>query len=101
LTINPFYQRPDCLRLIAAWLVLGMMMRREYVESFRRALRRRQLDLGQLRVRLQDAESVELLLSALDDRPTRLVVLPYFTPSGTPATAVLTPRIVVNVLTLS
>jgi len=60
--------------LIVVWIVLGLMMRREYVESFRRALRRRQLDLGQLRVRLQDTESVELLLGALASGQPREVL---------------------------
>lgn len=62
------------LALVAVWLGLALRMRREYLESFRRALSRREIDLDALRVRIDDAAAVDVLLQALASDRLREVV---------------------------
>jgi ATP/ADP translocase/HEAT repeat protein len=53
------------LLLVLAWLILAVLMRKEYVNSFRKALSRREIDLAGLRVRIDDAASIRVLVNAL------------------------------------
>lgn len=53
------------LGLIAAWFTVGLFIRREYLNSFREAVSRRQIDLGSLRVRLDDPGTLGVLIGAL------------------------------------
>lgn len=62
------------LVLVAIWLVLAQLMRRAYVNSFRQALARREIDLKDLRVRIDDAKALDVMLGALQSRRRRDVV---------------------------
>jgi AAA family ATP:ADP antiporter len=62
------------LVLLAGWFVLALLMRREYVNSFRTALARREIDLAGLTVRIDDASAVKVLVSALGSDNQREIV---------------------------
>lgn len=62
------------LVLLAAWAVLAYRMRREYVASFRRALSRRDIDLGELRLRIDDPRSIEALTRSLKSGDRREIL---------------------------
>ncbi len=62
------------LVLLAAWLVLAFLMRREYVNSFRLALSRREIDLAGLTVCIDDASAVKVLVDALGSDKLREVI---------------------------
>jgi ATP/ADP translocase/HEAT repeat protein len=59
--------------IIAIWIVLAVLIRREYSRSFRSALELRTLDSGQVRVQLRDAGSIAQLAKALTSTDTRQV----------------------------
>ena len=60
--------------LLAGWFVLAMLMRREYVNSFRTALARREIDLAGLTMRIDDASAVKVLVGALGSDNQREIV---------------------------
>ena len=60
--------------LVCIWLILAWRMRSVYVESFRRALRRRDIALEAVRSQIPDAGAVELLLSTLQSDNPREVI---------------------------
>jgi ATP/ADP translocase/HEAT repeat protein len=62
------------LVLLAGWLILAVMMRREYVDSFRRALARRDIDLAGMTLPMDDASTVKVLVGALASGNRREVV---------------------------
>jgi hypothetical protein len=62
------------LGLLAIWLVLAFFMRGAYLDSFRRAVVRRDIDLGELRLRLDDDQAVGLLVEALGSTNRREVL---------------------------
>ncbi len=62
------------LVLLAGWLTLALLMRREYVNSFRLALSRREIDLAGLTVQIDDASAVKVLVGALGSDNQREVV---------------------------
>ena len=70
------------LVLLAAWLVLALLMRREYVNSFRLALSRREIDLAGLTVRIDDASAVKVLVDALGSDNLREVIYALDTLQG-------------------
>lgn len=51
--------------LLVVWLILAFFMRREYVNSFRTALKRGEIDVRQMRVRIEDSETIGILLATL------------------------------------
>ncbi len=51
--------------LLVVWLVLAFLMRKEYLDSFRKALTRREIDVRQVRVRIEDSATIGILLGAL------------------------------------
>jgi len=57
--------------LLIIWLVLAFFMRREYVNSFRKALTRGEIDVRQMRVRIDDSASLGILLGALKSNQQR------------------------------
>jgi AAA family ATP:ADP antiporter len=59
--------------LIAIWLVVTVMMRRQYVQSFRDGLSSATVDTGSP-IDLSDATSLELLIKALDSTDPRQVI---------------------------
>ncbi len=62
------------LVLLAIWLVLAILMRRAYVDSFREALSRREIDVRDLRVRIDDSKTLEVLTTSLSSEHRREVV---------------------------
>ncbi|MEN8006301.1 MAG: Npt1/Npt2 family nucleotide transporter [Candidatus Krumholzibacteriota bacterium] len=70
------------LVLLAAWLVLAFLMRREYVNSFRLALARREIDLAGLTVRIDDGSTVKILVGALKSENLREVIYALDTLQG-------------------
>jgi AAA family ATP:ADP antiporter len=62
------------LVLLAGWLILALMMRREYVNSFRRALAKREIDLAGLTMPIGDASAVKVLVGALGSDNRREIV---------------------------
>ncbi len=62
------------LVLLAGWMILALMMRREYVDSFRRALAKREIDLAGLTMPIDDASAVKVLVGALGSGNRREIV---------------------------
>ena len=62
------------LGLVVIWLALLSRVRRAYVDGFRRALERREIDLGETGVNVSEAAAVLALTSALDSRNERQVI---------------------------
>ncbi len=62
------------LALVAVWMVLALLMRRAYLDSFRQALTRREIDPRDLRVRIDDAKTLGVLTSSLTSAFDREVV---------------------------
>ncbi|MDX2475157.1 MAG: Npt1/Npt2 family nucleotide transporter [Candidatus Krumholzibacteria bacterium] len=62
------------LVLIAVWMVLAFLMRRAYIDSFREALSRREIDVEDLRVRIDDTKTLEVLTTSLGSEHRREVV---------------------------
>ena len=60
--------------VLALWLALAFFMRGAYLDSFRRAVVRRDIDLGELRLRLDDDRAVGLLVEALGSANRREVL---------------------------
>lgn len=52
--------------LLVIWLILAFFMRREYINSFRMALTRGDIDARQMRVRIEDSATIGILLATLD-----------------------------------
>ncbi len=53
------------LVLLILWLVLAFFMRKEYVNSFRKALSGRDIDVQQVRVQIEDSATIGILLGTL------------------------------------
>ncbi|MDD9938858.1 MAG: Npt1/Npt2 family nucleotide transporter [Myxococcales bacterium] len=59
------------LPLVGFWLGYVMRVRQAYVGAFRDALARRELDVGELRVNISEASTVDALIRALDSQNIR------------------------------
>ena len=62
------------LPLLVAWVLFTLLVRKEYVNSFRNALEKREIDLSELRTDITDPSAVNSLLEALKSTNERLVV---------------------------
>ncbi|OGG53265.1 MAG: hypothetical protein A3F84_05145, partial [Candidatus Handelsmanbacteria bacterium RIFCSPLOWO2_12_FULL_64_10] len=62
------------LGAIAVWVVLTFRVRRAYVDAFRKAIERRDIDLNDLRMNISEASNVEALRTALGSPNERQVV---------------------------
>jgi HEAT repeat protein len=62
------------LAMLALWLLMVFRMRKEYVEAFRRALERREIDPGELRVSIAEASTLTTLRAALGSGNERQIV---------------------------
>jgi HEAT repeat protein len=60
--------------LLAVWLTLVVLIRKEYVNAFRVALEKREIDPSQLTVNITDAETVRTLREALGGGNEREIV---------------------------
>ncbi|MCZ6765565.1 MAG: Npt1/Npt2 family nucleotide transporter [bacterium] len=59
--------------MILAWLVVVWMMRKEYVNAFRKALERREIDLSDLRIGIEESSTLATLKAALDSTSERQI----------------------------
>ncbi len=59
---------------LGVWLTLVLLMRKEYVNAFRRALERREVDLGDLSMSIVDPSTLDSLKTALQSTNERQVV---------------------------
>jgi len=59
--------------LVIIWLVLVIFMRKEYVNSFRKAIERRTIDPGELRINIDDSATVKALLASLESGNERQI----------------------------
>jgi ATP:ADP antiporter, AAA family len=59
------------LVLIVPWIFLTMKMRGAYVDAFRKALEQREIDQGQLRLEVSEAQAVRHLATLLDTQDQR------------------------------
>jgi len=57
--------------LLVVWLTLAFFMRREYVNSFRKALTRGEIDASEMRVRIEDSATIGILLGTLKSNHQR------------------------------
>lgn len=62
------------LVLIAIWLVLALLMRKEYINSFRTALEKRHIDADNIRMNINDTATVNALIAGLGSSNDRQVV---------------------------
>ncbi len=62
------------LVLVATWIVLALFMRRAYLNSFRLALSRREIDPADLRVRIEDTATLAVLTGSLTSSYSREVI---------------------------
>ncbi|MCP4566268.1 MAG: hypothetical protein GY841_01670 [FCB group bacterium] len=62
------------LVLIAGWIIMAVMMRREYVNTFRKAIDKRQIDQSELTQQINDAQSVGSLVTALQSDSERQII---------------------------
>jgi ATP/ADP translocase/HEAT repeat protein len=75
--------------LLVVWIWFVFMMRREYVNAFRLALERRELDLGELRTNISDAGTLDTLVNALGSDSERQVAYALDTLEGVQDTKIL------------
>ncbi len=73
LKIDVRYLSIVVIGLLVFWLFLVFLMRREYVNSFRKALEKRQIDLSELRTHINDSHSINALIASLGSTNTRQV----------------------------
>ncbi|UCD17579.1 MAG: hypothetical protein JSV44_01370, partial [Candidatus Zixiibacteriota bacterium] len=59
--------------LLVVWLILVFLMRKEYVNSFRNALEKRQLDPAEIKMHLNDTSTVNILIASLGSPNERQV----------------------------
>ncbi len=59
--------------LVVLWIILALRMRKEYVNSFRSALERREIDLEEIRTHINDASTVDSLIVSLASSNDRQV----------------------------
>lgn len=60
--------------LILAWIYLAILLRREYSNTFRKALERRSIDIEDVRISLRETGSIESLVDALQSGTPRQVL---------------------------
>lgn len=60
--------------LIVVWVVLALMVRREYVNAFRTALERRQIDPADLSINIAEVSTLETLRKALRGDKDRQII---------------------------
>lgn len=62
------------LILLAMWLSVTFLMRKEYVNSFRQAIAKRRIDAGEIRMHINDEETLNTLIISLGSSNDRQVV---------------------------
>lgn len=61
------------LILLSIWIFFVLLIRKEYINTFRRALERREIDLNELRINISGAHSVKALLDSLKSGNVRQI----------------------------
>ncbi|UCG61114.1 MAG: HEAT repeat domain-containing protein [Candidatus Zixiibacteriota bacterium] len=59
------------LVFLAVWIVFALKMRREYVNTFRKAVEKREIDLSEVRVRLNESATIATLVNSLKSENDR------------------------------
>jgi HEAT repeat protein len=62
------------IAMIVVWLALTLLMRKEYVNSFRRAVEKREIDLDDIKTHINDVSTVNTLIISLGSANERQVV---------------------------
>ena len=62
------------LVLLAIWLYMVFLMRKEYVNAFRKALERREIDLSEIRVNIAESSTINSLKRTLEGGSDRQIV---------------------------
>ena len=60
--------------MLLIWLSMVFMMRKEYINAFRKALERREIDLSDLRINIAEASTLETLTASLKSSNDRQIV---------------------------
>jgi ATP/ADP translocase len=60
--------------LVAIWIILAVLIRKEYVNAFRSALERREIDLADININIAEASTVTSLVDALGSSNDRQIV---------------------------
>jgi AAA family ATP:ADP antiporter len=60
--------------MLGVWIFLALMVKREYVNAFRAALERRQIDPADLRINIAEAATIDTLRAALASKNERQIV---------------------------
>ncbi|MCB2230927.1 HEAT repeat domain-containing protein [bacterium] len=59
--------------LLAIWIGMSLLMRKEYVNTFRSALQRRTIDPGEIRINIAESSTMKALVHSLDSGSAREV----------------------------
>lgn len=73
LAISAQYLSVIVIGLVVIWIILALMARREYVHAFRLALERREIDVSQLQINIDDSATVKTLVGLLKSDNDRQV----------------------------
>ena len=60
--------------LVSAWIVITLAIRREYIEAFRSAIEKREIDPQEIQVNPSDAQMMDNLISALESGQERQIL---------------------------
>ncbi|MEZ5359767.1 MAG: Npt1/Npt2 family nucleotide transporter [Candidatus Zixiibacteriota bacterium] len=71
------------IALIVFWFCLTCIMRKEYVNAFRKALEKRQIDLSSLNVNITDGQAIKTLMASLNSANEREVSYALYMLTGT------------------
>ncbi|UCG51004.1 MAG: HEAT repeat domain-containing protein [Candidatus Latescibacterota bacterium] len=61
------------LLILAIWITMALLIRKEYVNAFRKALERREIDPGELRINIAEASTLKALRTALASKNERQI----------------------------
>ena len=62
------------LILLAIWVIIAILIKKEYINAFRIALEKREIDLSELRININEASTINTLKTALKSDNERQVV---------------------------
>jgi len=73
-TLDIQYLSVVAIALTLVWLALTVPVRKEFVNAFRKAIEKRQINPEELRLRVDDAQSLNAIIASLGSRNDRQVV---------------------------
>jgi len=62
------------LTLLVIWIIIAILIKKEYINAFRMALEKREIDLSELRININEASTINTLKTALKSDNERQVV---------------------------